>query len=165
MKFSEKLQKLRKEKGLSQEDLANKLNVTRQTVSKWELEETVPDMNKLIEIAKLFDISLDELVNGVNESSTKNNNNNNNKNDKGGVFMSKDKKLYRVEEGKIFAGICTGLAEYANMDVTIVRVLWVLITLLGGCGLILYIVCIFIIPIKPVEIKKETKKEIIEEKK
>ena len=37
--------------------------------------------------------------------------------------MSKEKKLYRVEEGKIFAGICTGLAEYANLDVTIVRVL------------------------------------------
>lgn len=65
MKFSEKLQKLRKEKGFSQEDLANELNVTRQTVSKWELDQTVPDMNKLIEISKLFDISLDELTGGI----------------------------------------------------------------------------------------------------
>lgn len=59
-----------------------------------------------------------------------------------------NKKLYRVNEGKIFAGICTGIAEYANMDVTIVRVLWVVLSLFGA-GLILYIVLIFIIPMKP----------------
>ena len=65
MKFSEKIEKLRKSKGMSQEDLAQKLNVTRQTISKWELNQTVPDMNKLIEISKIFDVSLDELVNDV----------------------------------------------------------------------------------------------------
>lgn len=48
MKFSEKLENLRKSKGMSQEALAQKLNVTRQTVSKWELDQTTPDMNKLI---------------------------------------------------------------------------------------------------------------------
>lgn len=62
MKFSEKLMNLRKQKGMSQEELADKLNVTRQTISKWELDQTVPDMNKLIEISKLFEISLDELT-------------------------------------------------------------------------------------------------------
>lgn len=80
--------------------------------------------------------------------------------------MDKTKKLYRVNEGKIFAGICTGFAEYANMDVTIVRVLWVAISLFAGAGLILYIVCIFIIPIKPEENNnKKVIKEIKEEKK
>jgi len=64
MKFSEKLLNLRKEKGLSQEKLAKRLNVTRQTISKWELNQTVPDMNKLVKIAKLFKISLDELTRG-----------------------------------------------------------------------------------------------------
>jgi len=59
-----------------------------------------------------------------------------------------NKKLYRINEGKIFAGICTGIAEYANMDVTIVRVLWVVLSLFGA-GLILYIVLIFVIPMKP----------------
>ena len=48
MKFNEKLIKLRKEMGLSQEELGNKLNVARQTVSKWELGETTPEMDKLI---------------------------------------------------------------------------------------------------------------------
>ena len=70
MKFSEKIQNLRKSKGMSQEDLAQKLNVTRQTVSKWELDQTTPDMNKLIEISKIFEVSLDELVNNIEKSNS-----------------------------------------------------------------------------------------------
>jgi len=62
MKFNEKLLKLRKENALSQEELGEKLNVTRQTVSKWELGETTPEMEKLVEMAKLFNISVDELI-------------------------------------------------------------------------------------------------------
>ena len=72
MKFSEKLMNLRKSKGMSQEDLAIKLNVTRQTVSKWESDQTAPDMNKLIEMSKLFEISLDELTNNIETSSSEN---------------------------------------------------------------------------------------------
>ena len=72
MKFSEKLMELRKSKGMSQEDLAEKLNVTRQTVSKWELDQTTPDMNKLIEISKLFEVSLDELANNVDTTNSEN---------------------------------------------------------------------------------------------
>jgi transcriptional regulator with XRE-family HTH domain len=66
MQFSENLIRLRKEKGLSQEQLGNEIYVTRQTISKWELGDTVPDMNKLIELSRLFNISVDELV-GNNE--------------------------------------------------------------------------------------------------
>lgn len=65
MKFSEKLMNLRKSKGWSQDEFAQQIGVTRQTVSKWELDQTVPDMNKLIEISKVFGISLDELVNDM----------------------------------------------------------------------------------------------------
>ncbi|MBQ7065286.1 MAG: helix-turn-helix transcriptional regulator [Lachnospiraceae bacterium] len=64
MEFSSKLYELRKTKGLSQEELANKLNVSRQTVSKWELGDSTPDMEKLTAISDLFEISLDELVLG-----------------------------------------------------------------------------------------------------
>lgn len=63
MKFSEKLQKLRKEKNITQEALADKLNVTRQAVSKWESGTAIPDTEKLIQISKIFDVSLDELIN------------------------------------------------------------------------------------------------------
>ena len=62
MEFNNKLYELRKQKGLSQEELASRLNVSRQTVSKWEVGESTPDMEKLVAISELFDISLDELV-------------------------------------------------------------------------------------------------------
>ncbi len=62
MEFNNKLYQLRKQKGLSQEELANRLNVSRQTVSKWEVGDSTPDMEKLVAISDLFEISLDELV-------------------------------------------------------------------------------------------------------
>lgn len=62
MEFNNKLYELRKQKGLSQEELASRLNVSRQTISKWEVGESTPDMEKLAAISELFDISLDELV-------------------------------------------------------------------------------------------------------
>ena len=62
MEFHNKLYNLRKQKGLSQEDLANRLNVSRQTISKWEVGDSTPEMEKLIAISDLFGISLDELV-------------------------------------------------------------------------------------------------------
>ena len=64
MEFNNKLYELRKQKGFSQEELANRLNVSRQTVSKWEVGDSTPDMEKLIAISDLFGISLDELVLG-----------------------------------------------------------------------------------------------------
>lgn len=63
MKFEEKLIKLRKEKILSQEELAEKLNVTRQTISKWELGQSKPDMDKLVEMSKFFEVPIDNLTN------------------------------------------------------------------------------------------------------
>ena len=63
MKLNEKIMKLRKEKGLSQEEFGNEINVSRQAVSKWEAEQTKPDIDKLKEIAKFFDVSYDYLLN------------------------------------------------------------------------------------------------------
>lgn len=63
MKLSEKLIKLRKEKGLSQEEFGNEINVSRQAVSKWENEEAKPDIDKIKEIVKKFNISYDYLLN------------------------------------------------------------------------------------------------------
>lgn len=58
MKFNEKLIKLRKASGLSQEELGDKLNVARQTISKRELGETTPEMDKLEELSNLFEINI-----------------------------------------------------------------------------------------------------------
>ena len=67
MKFEEKLMTLRKEKGWSQEDLSNQIGVSRQTISKWESSQTTPELNKLVELSKIFEISIDELVDNVKE--------------------------------------------------------------------------------------------------
>ena len=75
MKFNERLIKLRKEMGLSQEELGNKLNVARQTVSKWELGETTPEMDKLIKMSEIFNITLDELIKDKNNDENINNTN------------------------------------------------------------------------------------------
>lgn len=63
MKFSDNLIKLRKGKGWSQEDLADKLGLSRQAVSKWEVGTSKPDIDNVIKLSKLFEISIDELVN------------------------------------------------------------------------------------------------------
>lgn len=63
MKFGDKLLELRKKKGYSQEELAEKLGVSRQSVSKWESNNTYPETDKIIQIANLFDCSMDDLIN------------------------------------------------------------------------------------------------------
>lgn len=73
MKFNERLIKLRKAKGMSQEDLGYELNVTRQTISKWELGESTPEMEKLIQISNYFGISVDELISNKDEDETSKN--------------------------------------------------------------------------------------------
>jgi phage shock protein PspC (stress-responsive transcriptional regulator) len=59
-----------------------------------------------------------------------------------------EKKLYRNSQNKMLAGVCSGLAEYINIDPTIVRVIWALVGL-SGTGIIAYLVCALIIPEKP----------------
>lgn len=76
MKFNEKLIQLRKEKKLSQEALGEKLNVARQTVSKWELGETTPEMDKLVKMSEIFEISLDNLMKDAEVENNSSNNTN-----------------------------------------------------------------------------------------
>lgn len=76
MNINEKILLLRKKEGLSQEGLAEKLNVTRQTVSNWELGQTTPDIQQAKNIAQIFKISLDDLTdNKLEFELTKNSNN------------------------------------------------------------------------------------------
>ena len=78
MKFNEKLVMLRKQHNLSQEQVAEKLGVARQTISKWELGETTPEMDKLIIMSELYNITLDELMKEENEGKVVNDPNNTN---------------------------------------------------------------------------------------
>jgi len=63
MKFGDNLKKLRKSKKLSQEDLAEKMKVSRQSVSKWETGEAYPEMNNILELCKIFHCHINALVN------------------------------------------------------------------------------------------------------
>lgn len=62
------MQTLRRRQGLSQEQLAEKLNVTRQTISKWELNQSSPDLNYLCQLSEIYGVSLDALVKGNGET-------------------------------------------------------------------------------------------------
>ena len=62
MTIAEKIKQLRKDNNMTQEDLAEKLNVSRQTISKWETNITIPDADNIVAISKLFNITTDELL-------------------------------------------------------------------------------------------------------
>lgn len=65
MSFSKRLIHLRSVKGMSQEELASLLNVTRQSVSKWESEQSMPESDKIIHLSEIFDVTTDYLLKGV----------------------------------------------------------------------------------------------------
>ena len=64
MSLGETIYRLRTEKNLSQGDLAERLEVSRQSVSKWENDSAVPDLAKIVKLSEVFEVSLDELVKG-----------------------------------------------------------------------------------------------------
>ena len=111
MKFNEKLVMLRKQHNLSQEQVAEKLGVARQTISKWELGETTPEMDKLIVISKLYNITLDELMKEENEGKVVNDLNNTNSQKLAGMTI------------KILKGI--------GIFILIVAILYVLLMIIG----------------------------------
>lgn len=77
MNLGQRLYDLRKTKQLSQEEVADKLNVSRQTVSKWETDQSTPDFDKIIPLCELYEISTDELLMGKKiEKKIENGNNN-----------------------------------------------------------------------------------------
>ncbi|MEX8341051.1 helix-turn-helix domain-containing protein [Clostridioides difficile] len=61
MTLGEKIQKLRKQNGFSQEELAEKVTVTRQTISKWELNQSEPDLDFIAQLSNIFNVSADIL--------------------------------------------------------------------------------------------------------
>lgn len=68
MEIRERLQKLRKEKGYSQEELAEILGISRQAISKWESGQSSPDINKLIQLSELYGVSIDTILKGTDDS-------------------------------------------------------------------------------------------------
>jgi len=65
MNISDRIQNLRKVKGVSQEELADKIGVSRQAVSKWESEQSTPDLDKIIIMSEYFDVTTDYILKGI----------------------------------------------------------------------------------------------------
>ena len=59
------------------------------------------------------------------------------------------KKLYKSTTDRKLYGVCAGIANYLNIDPTVVRLLWALITFVGGAGVVAYVVCALVIPDEP----------------
>lgn len=109
MSIGEKLLELRKEKHLSQEEVANILNVSRQTISKWETDQSTPDFDKILPLCKLYEITADELL---------------------GETKSKEKEINKLEESekesnrsKKAKGIGIGVFLY------FIALAWVMVTI------------------------------------
>ena len=65
MNMADRIQYLRKTKGLSQEELADKMGVSRQAVSKWESEQSTPDIEKIIMMSEIFEVTTDYILKGI----------------------------------------------------------------------------------------------------
>ena len=63
-----------------------------------------------------------------------------------------EKKLYKSNTNKTLDGVCAGIGEYFNIDATVIRLAWVVFSLLGGSGILAYIICAIIIPRKPLDV-------------
>ena len=84
---------------------------------------------------------------------------------KGRSIMKETKKIYKIEQGKKICGVCGGVAEYLNIDPTIVRVIWGVLAFAYGTGIVLYFICAFVFPNKSDVVKKEAKARVINDDK
>lgn len=71
------------------------------------------------------------------------------------------KKMHKSNTNKMICGVCGGMAEYFDMDATVMRLLWVLISLFAGCGILVYIICAFIFPTQE-QVQNEVNAEPVE---
>ena len=58
------------------------------------------------------------------------------------------KRLYKIENGKKIAGVCGGIGEYFDIDPTLIRLIWIIFSACGGCGILAYIIAAIVMPDK-----------------
>lgn len=102
MNLGEKLFELRKTKNLTQDEVAEKLNVTRQTISKWETNQSLPDFDKIVPICELFEIGVEELLTGKKEEKQEKNEEQEEKKEKVLTKQEAKEKSAKVVSGSIF---------------------------------------------------------------
>lgn len=102
MNLGERLFELRKTKSLTQDEVAEKLNVTRQTVSKWETNQSTPDFDKIVPICELFEIGVEELLTGKKEEKQEKNEEQEEKKEKELTKQEAKEKSAKVVSGSVF---------------------------------------------------------------
>lgn len=102
MSIGQKLTDLRKSKHLSQEEVAGLLGVTRQTISKWETDQSTPDFDKIIPICELYGLSSDELLGNINSKEEKKGNEDFNHDNENKNLIRKRKKSIGISLGVLF---------------------------------------------------------------
>ncbi len=128
MEFGDRLYQLRRKQGLSQEKLADLLQVTRQSVSKWESGQAMPELSKLIQLADLFQVTLDELVRGEAGDKTARNVKNSRPRRQNGTYEYRSKAhigrvpLVHVRFDTGGFGVARGIIAIGNVSVGIVSV-------------------------------------------
>ena len=158
MTLGERLTELRKKMNLSQEDVAEKLNVTRQTVSKWELDQSTPDFDKILPICKLYNITSEELLTGRKLDAS---------NDNIEYNLMTDEEIKK----KTAAAIATSVGLFIlalvwiiigpSIDFISEEVLVGIFFIIGGVGVVNLIYRLTILPDKSNKVaKKERKKKI-----
>ena len=136
MDIGNKLYELRKSKNLSQEELADKLNVTRQTISKWETNQSTPDFDKIIPLCEIYGISADELLNGVKQDKIETPIDNSNKRKKRAIGISIGIFTYVIA----IAFIMTSIPSF-HLDPVIAAAIFLLICGIGT--VIIVLSCVF----------------------
>lgn len=127
MKFHDKLIKLRKSKGISQEELAEMMDVSRQAISRWELGSTLPDVPNLLKISELFGVSADYLIRDNYEADT----NNTAVSESAEPSECRNNKLYYLH---LILGTIFLIVAFAYLIVSIIEldIVYVLISLLNS---------------------------------
>lgn len=111
MTIADRIQSLRKQKGMSQEELADKIGVSRQAVSKWESEQSTPDLDKVVIMSELFEVTTDYLLKGIEPVSV---------NDHKTMADVVDEKILNEKNGRraksILKWVLIGLGAFLTID-------------------------------------------------
>ena len=111
MDIANRIQQLRKEKGISQEQLANDIGVSRQAVSKWESQQNLPDLDKVVTLSKYFQVSTDYLLMGKEDCN------------KQGANLTVSKILYIMSTAFILLGVFAAFSFW-HTNQTAVDIFW-----------------------------------------
>ncbi len=152
--LGERLFKLRRDKKLSQEEVADKLNVTRQTISKWETNQSMPDFDKVVPLCELYGITPDELFIELKDKETSKNNEFVINVEEEQLKTSKKAKGIAISVGLYFLSIIWIMISIPVMNMNPIVAAAIFLLICGfSTGIIIY-VCI---KYKKTKIKEETK--------